>query len=280
MADVLLTHSNHLYSDRKQLRKMQPYPPLQTLITAAQLRARGYSVALFDVTLARSAEVEFREALAASGPRMVAVVEDNFNFLTKMCLTRNRETAYRMCAIAREAGIPAVVNGSDSTDRSAAYLEAGFEMVLIGEVEPALEEAARQIVRGEGPPLPRLVERRTPIADLDSLPDAAWDLVDIEQYRRAWQQAHGYFSLNLVSSRGCPYRCNWCAKPVFGSNYHFRSPERVAGEMLRLKAISRPDISGFQTTSSRSRRSGLALSQKLWNESGPRCPSRCSRAAI
>ena len=30
MVDVLLTHSNHLYSDRKQVRKMQPYPPLQT----------------------------------------------------------------------------------------------------------------------------------------------------------------------------------------------------------------------------------------------------------
>ena len=39
----------------------------------------------------------------------------------------------------------------------------------------------------------------------------------------------------MVSSRGCPYRCNWCAKPVFGSGYRFRSPERVAGEMLRLK---------------------------------------------
>ena len=235
MADVLLTHSNHVFSDRKQARKMQPYPPLQTLIAAAQLRACGYSVALYDVTLAGSPEAEFREALAANRPRLVAVVEDNFNFLTKMCLTRNRETAFRMCAIARESGIPAAVNGSDSTDRSAAYLDAGFEMVLIGEVEPALEDAARQIVRGEGPPLPRLVERRTPIAELDTLPDAAWDLVDIERYRAAWQQAHGYFSLNLVSSRGCPYRCNWCAKPVFGSNYHFRSPERVAQEMLRVK---------------------------------------------
>ena len=96
MADVLLTHSNHVYSDRKQTRKMQPYPPLQTLIAAAQLRACGYSVALYDVTLASSPEAEFREALAANGPCMVAVVEDNFNFLTKMCLTRNRETAFRV----------------------------------------------------------------------------------------------------------------------------------------------------------------------------------------
>ena len=39
---------------------MQPYPPLQTLIAAALLRERGYSVALFDVTLAASPDEEFR----------------------------------------------------------------------------------------------------------------------------------------------------------------------------------------------------------------------------
>jgi hypothetical protein len=41
MADVLLTHSNHLYFDRKQTEKMQPYPPLQTMLAAAVLRERG-----------------------------------------------------------------------------------------------------------------------------------------------------------------------------------------------------------------------------------------------
>ncbi len=42
MADVLLAHSNHLYFDRKQVRKMRPYPPLQTLIAAACLRDDGF----------------------------------------------------------------------------------------------------------------------------------------------------------------------------------------------------------------------------------------------
>jgi anaerobic magnesium-protoporphyrin IX monomethyl ester cyclase len=233
VTDILLTHSNHLYSDRKQVRKMQPYPPLQTLIAAARLRERGYSVAVCDVTLAASPDEEFQAALETHRPRMVAVVEDNFNFLTKMCLTRNRELAFRMCQAA--ASIPSVVNGSDSTDRAPAYLDAGFRMVLVGEVETLLEEAARQIVRGEDLRLCGRVGLRPPIPDLDLLPDTAWDLVDMEKYRAAWVKAHGTFSLNLTSSRGCPYRCNWCAKPLFGSSYRFRSPERVAGEMLRLK---------------------------------------------
>jgi anaerobic magnesium-protoporphyrin IX monomethyl ester cyclase len=236
VADILLTHSNHVYSDRKQVRKMQPYPPLQTLMAAAVLREQGYSVALFDATLAGSVEEEFRAAIAGHRPKLVAVIEDNFNFLTKMCLTRNRELAFRMCRAASDAGVPAIVNGSDAADRAVAYLHAGFEAVLIGEVEQTLKEVARVFVDGndsrkevaglaylEGG-MVRRTGHRKPIENLDALPDAAWDLVDLESYRAAWRGARGHFSLNLISSRGCPYRCNWCAKPVFGSDYRFRSP--------------------------------------------------------
>ena len=95
MADILLAHCNHLHFDRKQTRKMQPYPPLQTLLAAACLRREGYDVALFDCTLEYSDDA-FRAALDRHRPRMVALCEDNFNFLTKMCLTRNRELAFFM----------------------------------------------------------------------------------------------------------------------------------------------------------------------------------------
>ena len=69
----------------------------------------------------------------------------------------------------------------------------------------------------------------------------AWDLVDAEPYRRAWISAHGYFSLNMVSSRGCPYRCNWCAKPIWNDNYRCRAARLVAAEMLEVKRRFRPD---------------------------------------
>ncbi len=51
MSEVLLTHSNHVYSDRKQTTKMQPYPPLQTMLAAAVLREHGIDTALFDPAL-------------------------------------------------------------------------------------------------------------------------------------------------------------------------------------------------------------------------------------
>jgi radical SAM superfamily enzyme YgiQ (UPF0313 family) len=63
----------------------------------------------------------------------------------------------------------------------------------------------------------------------------------MELYRKAWISAHGYFSLNVASSRGCPYSCNWCAKPIYGNSYHVRSARAVAAELRLLKDAYRPD---------------------------------------
>jgi radical SAM superfamily enzyme YgiQ (UPF0313 family) len=65
----------------------------------------------------------------------------------------------------------------------------------------------------------------------------ARDLIDLEPYRLAWTGAHGIFSTNVVASRGCPYRCNWCAKPISGSRFQLRSPQLVAEELHQLKTI-------------------------------------------
>ncbi len=60
-------------------------------------------------------------------------------------------------------------------------------------------------------------------------------MIDHRAYRDAWKSRHGFFSLNIVASRGCPYRCNWCARPIYGDSFHIRSAESVAEEMGELK---------------------------------------------
>ncbi|HYM10053.1 MAG TPA: radical SAM protein [Bryobacterales bacterium] len=255
MAEILLSHSNHLYFDRKQVRKMQPYPPLETLLAAALLRQEGFEVALFDATL-DAPEDGFRAALEKHRPGLVVLCEDNFNFLTKMCLLRNRELAFFMAGAAKQAGLPVVVSSSDAADHAGEYLGRGADFVLMGEVEITLVEIARRLLgctetsvdgiaglayRDPQTGRLRATAPRELLEDLDRLPLPAWDLVDISKYREAWTRAHGYFSLNLASSRGCPYRCNWCAKPIYGQSYHCHSPRRVAEEMHYLKAALAPD---------------------------------------
>lgn len=249
MADVLLTHSYHLFYDRKQLRKMQPYPPLGTLYAAALLRGAGISVAVFD-TMLNNPDQHFEAALAEHRPRIVVIYEDNFNFLSKMCLTRMKEVAYRILETSRLAGATVLVNGSDASDHVLDYLQKGFRCVLLGEAEWTLLEVVHHLLRqtdsemGHIPGLAYLrpengelvhTPRRPLMRDLDILPSPARDLVDCKQYAEAWRSAHGYFSLNIVSSRGCPYRCNWCAKPIYGDYFSVRSPLSVAQEMQTLK---------------------------------------------
>ena len=53
----------------------------------------------------------------------------------------------------------------------------------------------------------------------DALPDAAWDLCDLAPYAQMWRQRHGVWEINVWTARGCPYRCNWCAKPVWGRSF-------------------------------------------------------------
>ena len=116
---ILLAHSFFLINDAKQLAKMKPYSPLSTLILAALLRANGHEAALFDATFAAGVE-DFQAALDTHRPNVVVVMEDNFNFLTKMCTQVRRDSALGMIAAARARGCKVAVNGPDAADNPAA----------------------------------------------------------------------------------------------------------------------------------------------------------------
>src|ERR1700761_6082750 len=257
MLKIQVGHSYFLTYDRKQWERGKPYPPLATIQIAAMLRQMGHSISLFDAMLADGVE-DYAGSLQAAQPDVVVFYEDNFNFLTKMCLGRMREAACQMIAEARASGARVIVAGSDASDHPDAFLAAGAHAVLIGEGIGALIQlidrlhhnpdigtedwvagitgvatlisGQTQLTRvGVMPPDPRLVGH------------PAWDLLDIERYRTMWHERHGYFSLNMAASRGCPFRCNWCAKPIWGNHYKQRSAQDVAAEMTYLKQTFRPD---------------------------------------
>ena len=249
MADVLLTHSYHLPYDPKQVRKMQPYAPLGTLYAASALRAGNISVAIFD-TMLEAPEPGFANALKQLRPKLVVIYEDDFNFLSKMCLTRMRELAWQLAHEAQKVGAVVIAHGSDATDQAEAYLRNGVDFVLRGEAEQTLVELCSSILskrfRLDIPGLVYLDEgnnlvqsgTKTPKNALwNTLPKPARELIDLEPYRQAWTSAHGHFSANVVASRGCPYRCNWCAKPISGDKFQIRPARLVAAEIRELKEI-------------------------------------------
>ena len=253
-SDVLFGQAYFLRFDPKLWSAQQPYAPLGALYAAAAVRAHGYGVALFDAMLAGS-ESEWSDALDLHRPRIAVLYEDSFNYLSKMCLLRMREAALTMVAAARERGVTVVVAGSDASDHPSLYLDRGAHAVVTGEgertlvelldaltgrAETPMSEIAGICARGEDGRIVRTRPREI-IRQLDALPRPAWDLVDVERYRDVWRRRHGYFSMNVVTTRGCPYHCNWCAKPIYGQRYTARSVEGVVDEMAWLKRTYRPD---------------------------------------
>jgi len=250
MTQILFGQSYFLRFDPKLWDAMQPYPPLGTLYAASYLRRRGYEVALFDAMLADSEE-EWGAALNSHQPEYAILYEDNFNYLSKMCLLRMREAAFKMISMAKARGCVVITGGADATDHSKLYLDNGADYVLLGEGEETLGELMDSLT-GRSQTAPELIigltSRKTPqpsrrpdIRLLDDLPFPAWELVDVEKYRRIWIERHGYYSMNMVTTRGCPYHCNWCAKPIWGQRYNSRSPENVAAELNWLKETYHPD---------------------------------------
>jgi radical SAM superfamily enzyme YgiQ (UPF0313 family) len=252
MREVLLGQAYYLRFDAKLWRARQPYAPLGTLYAASYLRTRGHSTALFDAMLAPS-EREWARALDESRPHVAVIYEDSFNYLSKMCLLRMRQAAETMIGHAEARGVPVIVSGSDATDHPELYLQAGAAAVVLGEGEVTLAEAVDAIEAGR--PLASVdglvcrdsngrIHRARPrpfVKNLDALPFPAWDLVDVPRYRALWRRHHGYHAMNLATTRGCPFHCNWCAKPIYGQRYAVRSAARVADEMAWLKRDYAPD---------------------------------------
>lgn len=243
---VLFTHSYFLQFDEKQRVQRKPYPPLATIQAASYLRENQFNVSLFDTNFSNSAE-EILPYLENEKIDVLVIYDDGFNYLTKMCLTTMREAAYEMIAMAKARNIPVFVSSSDSTDHFESYLEKGADAIFLGEADETLLEVCDAIrnqqsfshidgiAYNDGQKVVKNKARKI-LTDLGALPLPAWDLVNIEPYKKAWSK-HGYFSINLATTRGCPFKCNWCAKPIYGNRYNSRPPQHVVDEIKLIKSL-------------------------------------------
>src|ERR1700736_4428140 len=191
--DLLLTHGYFLYEDPKELQIMKPYPPLGILYICAHLRNKGFDVEIFDSTF--SSRQQLFDILSQGPPSILGVYA---NLMT-------RPNVVEILRVAKDAGWQTVVGGPEPGAYVNEYLEAGADVVVIGEGELTLEElipilrsqsiAARCQVNGiafvgnDG----KIV--RTPareqIRDIDAQPCPARDAIDLERYIGVWRKHHG-----------------------------------------------------------------------------------------
>jgi anaerobic magnesium-protoporphyrin IX monomethyl ester cyclase len=246
MKKVLFTHSYFYRFDPKQWKAKQPFPPLATITAASFIRNFGYEVRLFDTALRESAD-EIIQAIEEFKSDYLVIYDDGFNYLTKMCLTNMRQAAFRITQIAKKKNLTVIVSSSDATDHYEKYLDNGADYIIVGEAEHTLHELLEALNAGSnnlsginglvfktGNQIVRTNARQIE-HNLDIFPTAAWDLVNINDYKKIWAEGKKEFSLNIATTRGCPFKCNWCAKPIYGNRYNSRSPENVVDEIEFLQ---------------------------------------------
>ncbi|AWI25367.1 B12-binding domain-containing radical SAM protein [Flavobacterium pallidum] len=245
MSEILFTHSYFYRRDPKQWKNKMPFPPLGTLYAASLMRGNGYNVHLFDTCLIED-PLEIRPAIEAILPKYLVIYDDGFNYLTKMCLTTMREAAFEMIAMGKQNGAIVIVSSSDSTDHYGLYLEKGADYIIQGEGELTLLELINTLEKNQIPETTNGIAfrkhndiqvnpKRPVLQNLDELPLPAWDLIEMNDYKIIWSQSGQDFTLNIATTRGCPYKCNWCAKPIYGNRYNSHSPEYIVNHIEFLR---------------------------------------------
>ena len=244
MTDILLTHGYFLHDDPKEREVMKPYPPLGLLYVAAYLRRADLGVMVFDTTFAT------RDALAA---RLAATPGGVLGVYTNLI---TRAAVLDLVARAKTYKWTVVLGGPEAANYPAEYLARGADVVVFGEGEetmvellPALDARGPHRLHGMAGAAFRdesgtvvINPDRPQIRDLDALPWPDRDAIDVQRYVDVWRTHHGTGSVNLITARGCPYRCRWCSHAVFGYTHRRRSVAGVADELEFLVQRYRPDI--------------------------------------
>ena len=243
MPDILLTHGYFLEEDEKEQQIMKPYPPLGLLYISAYLRRAGFDVEIYDGTWGSKAGLYERLAREPGG-----VLGIYTNLIT-------RANVVAITSEAKRHGWTVVLGGPESANYTEQYLAHGADVVVVGEGEETLAEllptlASRGPHRLQGiagtafrdehgqvvsnPPRPQ-------IADLDSLPWPDRERIDLPKYVDVWRTHHGMGSVNMITARGCPYKCQWCSHAVFGYSYRRRSFVDCADELQHIRDFYQPD---------------------------------------
>ena len=243
MTDILLTHGYFLAEDEKEQQIMKPYPPLGLLYLSAFLKTQGYAVEVFDSTFAE--RLRLVERLAATPGGTVGIYT---NLMT-------RRSVLEIINAAKASNWTVILGGPESANYAAEYLHAGADVIVVGEGELTLSELLAELPR-IGPHRLHAVSGvafrdeagaivrtpgRTKVKNIDDLPLPDRDAIDHQQYLETWKQYHGASSINLITARGCPYRCNWCSHAVYGFSHRRRRPDKVADEVQAIVDSYDPD---------------------------------------
>jgi anaerobic magnesium-protoporphyrin IX monomethyl ester cyclase len=213
------------------------FPPLGLGYIAAYLKQHDISVALVDCTYLN--EKEALERIKQSDPKIIGIYS--------MFSMKNK--AIQLAKLLRPNAPLLVAGGPLPTSNPADFLK-NFDIVAVGEGEETMLELVNAInaeddlsdVKGIVYHTRNKSEtKHTPprgfIQNLDSIPFPSRDLFDNEGYKNYYKKNFGYTITSIMTSRGCPFNCDFCSRPVFGNQFRTRSAANVVDELEEVQAL-------------------------------------------
>lgn len=195
-------------------------PPLGMLYIATALNECGYPTTVVDLS-------------GNDGAALDRLIPDGHHVYGFSTYTANYHVTRELTATIgnRNPTAVRVAGGPHATALPEGVAEDGFDIVVTGEGEIAMQHIVDCVARGEQPP--RILAGVSP-EPLDDLPFPDYDMVDLTTYSR---QVAGKRCVSILTSRGCPYRCSFCNSNVMGAGrpVRFRSSGNVVAEIRRLK---------------------------------------------
>jgi anaerobic magnesium-protoporphyrin IX monomethyl ester cyclase len=205
------------------------FPPLGLGYVAASLRARGIPVELVDCTFNRRKEAV--EKVRHSNPQVIGVYS----------MFSMKKSSLELAQLFKDDCDLLVVGGPLPTLAPADFLDA-FDVAAIGEGEETMVELVKCVEKGEefsnvkgvaykDEGKIRFTPARDFVQNLDDLPFPSRELFDNEAYKKYYSKGFGYTITSMITSRGCPFSCDFCSRPVFGTGFRTRSPSNIVDEV-------------------------------------------------
>ena len=220
-------------------------PPLGLLYLTSSIREKFNNEIEIHVIDMKVAEMSVQDLL----PTLKSIKPDVIGF---SALNYEAQASYLIARAAKKLNPSAItVMGGPFALNNAAVVfdEASIDWVFEGPADRSFPEALFRLacdvdlgvdIPGFSRRLPagglHLMKTQDFIADIDSLPMPAWDIVDFDLYAGKPNHAanlKGKRYAPLFTSRGCPYLCNYC-HDIFSKKFTYHSVERVVGEIEYL----------------------------------------------